>query len=258
MTCREAPACRAALTEASRRWPNRNRASDGICGDPAHQSRPSDHNRGEAVDVTHDPANGCDAHALVEQLRQRQDPRVKYLISRRRIWNPLISPDWRKYTGSNPHDKHAHISIKASARNDLRAWWGDTPSTPPTPTPSPTPTPTPSPPPPSPPPGLEADMQRIRFDERPGPGPIFVYDCSRVLRDGQEFGRVHHSVSVLLRRADGSPDKARVTIHTPGAGGPHKVDVAAFPTTIWHPQAESMVSVESPVPLVVDYDVVVG
>lgn len=119
-----APACKVALQEASQRFPNRNRASDGIMGDPAHQKRKSDHNVGNAFDLTHDPANGCDAHALVETLRQRRDARVKYTISNARIWNPSISMDWRPYKGSNPHRKHAHVSIHAGARDDTSPWWG--------------------------------------------------------------------------------------------------------------------------------------
>lgn len=156
-----APTCRAALDEATRRWPTRSKASDGIMGDARHCAKPgstSDHCTGNAFDLTHDPAHGCDAHALVEQLRQRQDPRVKYIISRRRIWNPLIGapaayralraeghgrsraalsalPGWRRYTGSNPHDKHAHVSTKPGSRSDLRAWWASAPLPPPPPPP---------------------------------------------------------------------------------------------------------------------------
>ena len=119
-----APACRAALEQATQLFPARSRASDGIMGDPAHQKRKSDHNLGNAFDLTHDPAHGCDAHGLVEALRQRRDPRVKYIISNARIWNPSIKMDWRPYSGSNPHNKHAHVSIHEGARGDTSAWWG--------------------------------------------------------------------------------------------------------------------------------------
>jgi hypothetical protein len=112
--------------------PRRNKASDGTIGDNRHCGRPnstSDHcarivHDGvgvvAAMDITHDPANGCDAAALAESIRQSRDPRVKYLISRRRIANssPIGgSPawEWRRYSGSNPHDKHCHISVKSTA-----------------------------------------------------------------------------------------------------------------------------------------------
>lgn len=126
MGCTPAPTCRAALAEATRLWPNRRKTSDGICGDPAHQARVSDHNAGNAWDLSHDPAHGCDAHALVEQIRQRQDKRVKYIISNRRICGPGSRGggwNWKSYTGSNPHTLHSHVSIWPSARNDTSPWF---------------------------------------------------------------------------------------------------------------------------------------
>lgn len=118
-----AAACRAALKEATQRFPTRGRLSDGIMGDMSHQARKSDHNQGNAFDLTDDPGSGCDAHGLVEQLKQRQDPRVRYIISKKRIWNPSVSPAWRTYSGSNPHIKHAHVSIRASQRDNPDTWW---------------------------------------------------------------------------------------------------------------------------------------
>lgn len=118
-------ACQAVLVQASARWPKRSRASDGICPSAAHTSAnpTSDHELGNAVDLTHDPASGCDAHAWAEELRRRRDPRVKYVISNRRIWNPVISPEWRGYSGSNPHEKHVHVSILPGCRGDTSPWF---------------------------------------------------------------------------------------------------------------------------------------
>lgn len=123
--CVPAPAAKDALAEATRRWPNRLKASDGICPSAAHSltNPTSDHERGMAFDLTHDPANGVDAHALVQKLKDRNDPRVKYIISNRRIWNPTISPEWRSYYGSNPHEKHAHVSLRDNAREAQGLWW---------------------------------------------------------------------------------------------------------------------------------------
>lgn len=54
-----APACARALADATARWPSRKRLSDGILGDASHQVRKSDHDLGNAVDITPDLAGGC-------------------------------------------------------------------------------------------------------------------------------------------------------------------------------------------------------
>lgn len=104
--------------------PSRSKESDGTIGDEAHASRSSDHNPWvkdgsmgvvTALDITHDPAHGVDAGKLAEALRVSGDPRIKYIISNRRIANPSISGGaWRAYNGSNPHDKHFHLSVKST------------------------------------------------------------------------------------------------------------------------------------------------
>lgn len=161
MACTPAPAAKALLAEATAQWPKRSRASDGICPSLSHTaaSPKSDHELGNAGDLTHDPANGCDAHAEARRLVTRRDRRVKYIISNRQIWNPLIAtratysalrtegvgrlralasaaPGWRSYTGPNPHTTHAHVSIHAAGRNDTRPWFVDVPG-PPVPPPAP-------------------------------------------------------------------------------------------------------------------------
>lgn len=109
--------------EINAKWPRRSRESDGTIGDKAHESRASDHNPWitdppgpnvvSGMDITHDPADGCDSYALAEWLRQRRDPRIKYVISNRRIFSSDVSAwQWRSYHGSNPHDHHVHISVK--------------------------------------------------------------------------------------------------------------------------------------------------
>jgi len=111
------------------RFPGRKKDSDGTIGDEHHCGSgggTSDHcpnvrdgNIGvvTAMDITHDPAHGLDAGAVAEALRLSQDPRIKYIISNRRIANfralggkPPFA--WRPYTGPNPHDKHFHVSVK--------------------------------------------------------------------------------------------------------------------------------------------------
>lgn len=142
MGCTPAPTCKAALAEASRRWPGRSTDSDGICGDASHQARRSDHNDGMAFDLDHDPAHGLDTWELANQLRQRckhgDEARVAYVISNARIatkwakdgWQPW---DWRPYDGINAHKHHMHVSLDRTVlgvRNDLRPWWAFTATTP--------------------------------------------------------------------------------------------------------------------------------
>jgi murein L,D-transpeptidase YcbB/YkuD len=72
-----------------------------------------------ALDVTHDRASGCDAGKIAEAIRVSRDRRVKYIIWNRRIASSsavgaAAAWAWRPYTGANPHDKHVHISVKAT------------------------------------------------------------------------------------------------------------------------------------------------
>lgn len=114
-------ACRRALRDADATWPTRKRASDGIMGDASHQARPSDHNLGNAVDITHDPASGCDGELVA--MMGRRDPRVAYVIWNRRIWSRARDGEgWRAYSGANPHTHHVHISVRAEARDDASSW----------------------------------------------------------------------------------------------------------------------------------------
>lgn len=138
-----APSCIKALKDATLRWPKRNRASDGMIGDAAHQTRKSDHNLGNAFDLTHDPKNGVDCEKLSRDVIW--DSRVTYVIWNRKIAHreklllrlrraadedctyryyvePNYEPVWEDYLGPNPHTKHMHVSISSDSRDDLSAW----------------------------------------------------------------------------------------------------------------------------------------
>jgi hypothetical protein len=117
--------------------PNRSKVSDGTIGDAAHASRNSDHNpyvkdaRGvgvvRALDITHDPAGGCDAHAIAEHIRllgKAGDPRVRYVISNARIASATQNWAWRPYNGPNAHRSHAHTSVVEGIAYDSNAPWG--------------------------------------------------------------------------------------------------------------------------------------
>lgn len=124
MGCKPAPACKKALSDATARWPKRNRASDGTCGDAAHAKRKSEHNPdasgyAHAFDLTNDPANGPDCDFLSKQVLS--DPRVLYVIWEGKIWKSRTRA-WEVYRGPNPHNHHMHVSIKPNATHDVSPW----------------------------------------------------------------------------------------------------------------------------------------
>lgn len=128
-----APSLAKLRDEFNRKYPKRDKSSDGWIGDSAHSSRTSDHNpdaRGivHAIDVDKDlfPGSDSEFNALVEKVAN--DPRIKYTIWRRRIKNP--GGAWRKYSGTNPHDKHAHFSATVAGENQTHSWLGATPTKP--------------------------------------------------------------------------------------------------------------------------------
>ena len=111
------------------KWPNRSKSEDGTIGDSAHAARASDHNPDQfgvvrAIDFTHDPAHGFDSYQFADDLRQSRDPRIKYIISNRRIASATVSPWlWRPYDGANAHDRHCHISVVGSSLADeIKPW----------------------------------------------------------------------------------------------------------------------------------------
>jgi hypothetical protein len=118
------PAALAVLRQATALKPKRKKASDGLLPSAAHvtQSPNSDHNTGLAADLTHDPDNGIDCAEIFEKLKE--DKRVSYLIFKGKIWSKEKSKlGNRRYTGSNPHNKHLHISINASSAADTSPWF---------------------------------------------------------------------------------------------------------------------------------------
>lgn len=108
--------------------PTRSRVSDGSVGDARHQraGNKSDHNPNAqgvvtAIDITHDPVNGVDGKHLSRALAE--DKRTKYVIFAGEIYRsykPHLG--WAKYTGSNSHNKHVHISVVANGADDVSPW----------------------------------------------------------------------------------------------------------------------------------------
>lgn len=131
MAWRLARALEKLRSQVNEKWPNRGRGSDGAVGDVSHSSRASDHNPDpsgvvRAIDITHDPKTGFDSYAFADLILKKQDKRLKYVISNRRIGSGPAGTQpgvWRKYTGANPHDHHCHISTVADARGDDVTPW---------------------------------------------------------------------------------------------------------------------------------------
>lgn len=124
--------------QVNAKWPGRSKESDGTIGNAEHSSRESDHNPDPngvvcAMDITHDPAHGFNSYTFADAMLKRQDARVKYIISNRRIGAGPTgqSPGvWRPYHGKNPHDHHCHISVMGDpAHYDNATDWniGDAP-----------------------------------------------------------------------------------------------------------------------------------
>ncbi len=114
--------------------PNRSKASDGTKGDEAHQGTdsahnpdPSDGDEVDALDLTHDPANGADMGVLTEALRVSRDDRLHLVIFNERQFSSYakngIPPfTWRPYSGSNKHTRHAHVETNDKTHDESRPW----------------------------------------------------------------------------------------------------------------------------------------
>lgn len=123
--------CAAGVTlrnQINRRWPKRDKRSDGWIGDASHQATKSDHNPDwsaggvvRAIDIDADlnvrAGNHNAAMQLAEELRQHarsnnRVTRISYVIFNRRIASEREDWAWRSYTGDNPHQHHIHVSFK--------------------------------------------------------------------------------------------------------------------------------------------------
>jgi hypothetical protein len=107
---------------------DRDRTSDGWVGDLRHQSRPSDHNPDSkgivrAIDIDRDLAGKAKPDLmpdLADQIRlcAKSDKRISYIIFNGKIASARMGFRWRKYSGSNPHDHHCHVSFTTKGDTD--------------------------------------------------------------------------------------------------------------------------------------------
>jgi hypothetical protein len=111
-------------------FPDRDRRSDGWIGDLRHSARPSDHNPDpatgvvRAIDVDRDVYKSGKPDLMpdiADQLRiaaKKGEKRISYIIFAGRIASPRMGWRWRKYSGSNPHNAHCHVSFTKQGDTD--------------------------------------------------------------------------------------------------------------------------------------------
>jgi len=125
--------CKAGVTlreQINAAYPDRDTASDGWLGDVRHAARKSDHNPDpaaesvvRAIDIDRDLSGKSKPDLmpyLADQIRlcaKSGDLRIKYIIFDGRIASSKRRWAWRKYTGSNSHKSHLHISF--TSKGDL-------------------------------------------------------------------------------------------------------------------------------------------
>ena len=128
--------CKGGVTlrdQIDRRWPKRDKSSDGWIGDRAHASRASDHNPNKAgvvhaIDIDENLgtyANGRTARLLANQLLDYAASglpgakRLKYVVYEGRISSGTYRRTWWKWRGSgHGHEAHLHVSFTSYADRD--------------------------------------------------------------------------------------------------------------------------------------------
>ena len=135
MSWRMAKSLEKLLAQLNEMFPNRSKISDGGIADLRHQKiGTSDHlpNKNGVVtardftfDANPEDGVGINCQHLADALVKSRDKRIKYIIWNGRICSSLQSPwTWRKYSGTNPHNHHLHLSVIGdSALCDSVAEW---------------------------------------------------------------------------------------------------------------------------------------
>ena len=112
-------------------FPDRDRRSDGWIGDLRHSARPSDHNPDpkagmvvRAIDVDADVHKSGKPDLMpdiADQIRlaaKGGEKRISYIIFAGQIASSRMGWRWRKYSGSNPHNQHCHVSFTTKGDTD--------------------------------------------------------------------------------------------------------------------------------------------
>jgi hypothetical protein len=112
-------------------FPDRDRASDGWIADARHVAAgTSDHIPTEslrvvrAIDVDRDVSGSAKPDLMPDIANQIRlaakagDKRISYVIFNGRIASSRMGWRWRKYSGSNPHNHHCHVSFTPAGDMD--------------------------------------------------------------------------------------------------------------------------------------------
>jgi hypothetical protein len=130
--------CKGGVTlrdQTNRRWPRRDKKSDGWIGDSAHSSRASDHNPSgvgqivRAIDIDENLgtlSNGGTARVLANQLLDYAASglpganRLKNVVYENRIASGTYRKTWWKWRHDTypGHEAHIHISFTSYADRD--------------------------------------------------------------------------------------------------------------------------------------------
>jgi hypothetical protein len=122
-------------TQIDRRWPRRDKRSDGWIGDAAHSARKSDHNPDKdgivyAIDIDENMGkgrnrNGRTAQKLADQIIAYAmsdlpgHARIKYVVYENQIASGTYKNTWWKWRGKGyGHTQHIHISFTQAAKRD--------------------------------------------------------------------------------------------------------------------------------------------
>lgn len=130
------PALVALRDEVNDRFPRRDKSSDGWIGDASHAARKSSHNPDwanggavRAIDIDVDDNDPTADLRLMVVEAARHDDRVWYIISNGVIYSRTHGFAARKYTGSNGHFKHVHVSVVENPAKwtDTTQWFNSKP-----------------------------------------------------------------------------------------------------------------------------------
>lgn len=117
--------------QINKRWPDRDKRSDGILGDAAHSARQSDHNpdsRGfvHALDIDEDLRGSANDNVwLADQIiayprmRRSGSNRLKYVVYEEKIASGTYPNHFWTWRGDNyGHTIHMHISFTTQGESD--------------------------------------------------------------------------------------------------------------------------------------------